>query len=400
MVVAITSSRCEEAPILSVVVPTLDERANVEVLFARLCSTLHGVAWEMIVVDDDSRDGTWLWAKATARTDRRLRCLRRVNRRGLAGACIEGALSSSALYIAIIDADLQHDEAILVDMLQLALEGKADLVIGTRRQGMSPRESMNLPRRSLSAIGAILSRRLLSRDVVDPMSGYFLIRREVIENLAPILVTDGFKILVDVLMNAPQDLRVAEIEYVFRERTSGESKLNMIVAIDYLGLLIHQLSYKVVSPRFVLYALSGASGLIVHLMLLRCLLLASGDKKFGAMEFVASYSAMISNFFVNNAITFRDRRFRGWSMIPAMFVFCAICSVGVIADLSITTWLFDPSSWWLAGISGALISTFWNFGVSGNVVWSARARNRAAPWDVSDVSTFKSPASADQIKLG
>src|SRR6187551_3871762 len=120
------------APELSVIVPAYNECANVPIMVERLRVALAGVEWEAIFVDDNSPDGTAAAARAIGEHDRRVRCIRRIGRRGLAGACIEGMLTSQARYVAVMDADMQHDETLLVGMLDRLRKGDVDLVVATR----------------------------------------------------------------------------------------------------------------------------------------------------------------------------------------------------------------------------------------------------------------------------
>src|SRR6516225_2519149 len=228
-------------PSLSVVVPTYRESANIPVLFERVRAALEGLPWEMIVVDDDSPDGTSNVAFGLAAEDRRLRCLRRVNRSGLAGAVIEGWMSSSADFVAVIDGDLQHDETILREMHHALAKGAANLAIGTRMREAGG-GSLSPARQALSDLGAWFFRRIAGAAVADPMSGFFMIRREIVSRLAPRLSPDGFKILVDVILSAGGDLKIVEVPYRFRKREAGESKLTPLVGIDFLGLVAHHAS--------------------------------------------------------------------------------------------------------------------------------------------------------------
>src|SRR5256885_6223717 len=186
-------------PRLSVIVPTFNERDNVATLFRRLEAALAGVNWEVIFVDDNSPDGTWDVVRALARQDPRVRCIRRIGRRGLSGACIEGILASSAPYAAVIDADLQHDERQLPKMLALLQGGEADLVVGSRYIAGGSAESFNKQRAGISALATEVAKRVLRVKIADPMSGFFMIRRDRFEQLAPELSTQGFKILLDIV---------------------------------------------------------------------------------------------------------------------------------------------------------------------------------------------------------
>src|SRR5580692_9735854 len=252
-------------PQLSVVIPTFNERDNVTTLFRRLEKTLAGIPFEAIFVDDNSPDGTWQVLRALAREDGRVRCIRRIGRRGLSGACIEGILASSAPCAAVIDADLQHDETQLPKMLALLQGGEFDLVIGSRYIEGGSADSFNRHRAGASALATEVAKRALKVEVADPMSGFFMIRRDRFEELAPQLSTQGFKILLDVVATARGNLRVKEIPYAFGSRLHGESKLDSMVALDFLGLVLAKLTHDVVSLRFLMFAMVGGTGLFVHL---------------------------------------------------------------------------------------------------------------------------------------
>src|ERR1700728_4158254 len=252
-------------PKLSVVIPTFNERDNVTTLFRRLKKTLAGIPFEAIFVDDNSPDGTWQILRALAREDGRVRCIRRIGRRGLSGACIEGILASSAPCAAVIDADLQHDETQLPKMLALLQGGEFDLVVGSRYIEGGSAQSFNRQRAGASALATEVAKRVLKVQIADPMSGFFMIRRDRFEQLAPQLSTQGFKILLDVVATAHGALRIKEVPYTFGSRLHGESKLDSMVALDFLGLVLAKLTNDVVSLRFLLFAMVGSLGLVVHL---------------------------------------------------------------------------------------------------------------------------------------
>src|SRR5438105_602942 len=251
-------------PQLSVVVPTFNERDNVTVLYRRLEATLKGISWEVVFVDDNSPDGTWEVVRGLARQDSRVRCIRRIGRRGLSGACIEGILAASAPYAAVMDADLQHDESQLPKMLALLQSGQRELVVGSRYVEGGNADSFNKQRAGASAIATELAKRVLSVSIADPMSGFFMIRRDRFEQLAPQLSTQGFKILLDIVATARGELRTVEVPYSFGSRLHGESKLDSMVALDFLGLVLAKLTNDVVSLRFFLFAMVGGTGLFVH----------------------------------------------------------------------------------------------------------------------------------------
>src|SRR4051795_7628846 len=186
-----TQKAASPAPELSVVVPTFNERDNVAVLYRRREAALAGIAWEVVFVDDNSPDGTWDVVRALAQRDSRVRCVRRIGRRGLSGACIEGILASSAPYAAVMDADLQHDETQLPKMLSLLQSGPAELVVGRRYIEGGSAASFDSQRAGASAFATEIARRVLRVSIADPMSGFFMIRRDRFEALAPRLSTQG-----------------------------------------------------------------------------------------------------------------------------------------------------------------------------------------------------------------
>ncbi len=360
-------------PTLSVVVPTYREAANVPVLFERLKTTLAGLPWEMIVVDDDSSDGTADVAYGLAAHDPRLRCIRRVNRVGLAGAVVEGWLSSSADFVAVIDGDLQHDESILPKMYAALAAGRGNLAIGTRVADQTAPGGLSPARQKLSDLGAWFFRRVAGVGVSDPMSGFFMIRRDIVSRLAPRLSPDGFKILVDVVLSAGGGLEIVETPYVFRPRQAGESKLSPLVGLDFLGLVVHHASGGALPIRFVLFALIGGVGLVVHLLVLTALIEGLGSANFIAFQVMATLIAMASNFLLNNEITYRAFRYRGWGMAGGFALFALLCSVGAIANVDIASWLFHGQQvWWVAGLAGALVSVVWNYAASTTIVWRKR----------------------------
>jgi len=355
---------------LTLVIPTFNERGNLPELIRRVDAALAGVEWEMIVVDDNSPDGTSALAKEIARKDPRVRCLRRVNRRGLAGACIEGMLASSAPVVAVMDADLQHDERILPSMLAKIRSG-ADLVVGSRHvEGGSAEGGFSRSRAALSAFATRLAKKALRADFSDLMSGFFMLRREIVEDCAPDLVPAGFKILADIVASAKQPLKIEEVGYMFRERLAGESKFDLKVGLDFLGLLLNKVSGGRIPVRFIFFALVGASGVFVHLMTVH-LALALPGVSFKLAQSVAAMVAMTSNFFINNAITYRDAQLKGfWPQARGLLYFYLVCSVGLVANVGLADWLHDQYPVvTLAALAGVTMGSVWNFALSSLFVW-------------------------------
>ena len=368
--VAEAVTRLPAAPELSVVIPTFKESANVPELVRRLDLALAGIAWEAIFVDDDSPDGTWEVAKEIGRRDPRVRCLRRVGRRGLAGACIEGMLSSAAPTVAVMDADLQHDETLLPKMFAAIRDG-AELVVGSRYvEGGSQGDGFSTVRAWGSETATALARRFLNIDLTDPMSGFFMIRRAKVDAVADGLSREGFKILLDIVASSPEKLKTVELPFTFRERLAGESKLDSLVTAEYLGLLLSKFSGGLVPVRFLMFLAVGASGIVIHLAALK-VALHMFTTTFAWGEFVASVVAMTWNFLLNNHLTYRDRRLTGFDFVWGLLTFYVVCSVGTIANMGVATGLFEmvDTGPWVAGFAGAAMSAVFNYTVSATLTW-------------------------------
>jgi dolichol-phosphate mannosyltransferase len=360
-------------PILSVVVPSYNERPNVAPMIARLDSALRGIEWEVIYVDDDSPDGTAAEVRRMARIDPRVRCIRRVGRRGLASAVIEGALSSSATFVAVIDGDLQHDETRLPVMLAELRSGRYDLAVASRHvDGGDNHGLANRWRHALSDGGIWLAQKLLPVKLTDPMSGFFMLPRAMFEQLAPQLTGEGFKILLDLVLSAATPPRVKEVPAAFHERVAGESKLDAKVMLQFAGLLLDKTFAGYLPLRFVSFAAVGAIGVMVHLVVLGLLRLSTG-LGFEAEQTIATLVAMAFNFELNNAITYADQRLKGPRLWRGLLLFMVVCGIGAVANIGIAKSLYDShTAWTVAGAMGAVIGVVWNYAVSATLVWRTR----------------------------
>ncbi|WP_239991975.1 glycosyltransferase [Rhodopila globiformis] len=361
------------SPVLSVIVPCYNERPNVAPMVAALDAALAGIAWEVIYVDDNSPDGTAQEVRRLAHQDSRIRCIRRIGRRGLASAVIEGALSSSADYVAVIDGDMQHDETRLPAMLAALRTGQYDLAVASRHvaggdnAGLSGRW-----RHALSDGGIRLAQTFLPVRLSDPMSGFFMLPRPLFEDLARNLNGQGFKILVDLVLSSRRALRVKEIPARFRERAAGESKMDVLVMIQFAGLLLDKVFGGMLPLRFFSFALVGALGVLVHLSVLG-LLHSTTPLGFGRDQTVATIVAMAFNFQLNNAVTYRDQQLKGPRLWRGLLLFMAVCGFGAIANIGIARVLYEQkTAWSIAGGIGAVIGVVWNYAVSATLVWRAR----------------------------
>ncbi len=354
-------------PDLTVIAPTFNERENVEPLVEKLAAALQGVRWEVIFVDDDSPDGTAARVRELARLDPRVRCVQRLGRRGLTSACAEAVLASSSPYIAIIDADLQHDETLLPRMFDVLQKGDTDVVIGSRYTERALSEGFSRARQTMSYIATRLAQTILHAELSDPVSGFFMAKREVFEGAIRNLSGIGNKILVDIFASSKRPLQFKELAYRFKPRLHGESKLDTLTVWEYIVLLADKLLGRFIPIRFLLFSLVGVSGVAVHLITLR---LTFTVLEFAYAQALATLVAAISNFFLNNWLTYRDRRLRGFSVLTGLISFLLVCSVGAIVNVAFAERVFQITRiWWLAGIAGAAVSAVLNYSASAILTW-------------------------------
>jgi dolichol-phosphate mannosyltransferase len=361
-------------PDLSIIVPTFNERDNIAELVSRVAACLPGVAWELVFVDDDSPDGTAELARQIGRADPRVRCIQRIGRRGLASACIEGMLASSAPVLAVMDADLQHDERILPRMLLTLRQGGLDVVVGSRHVPGGGLGDFAPHRVLISRIATRLSQLVVPATLKDPMSGFFMITREAFMGCVRGLSGMGFKILVDLFASSPRPLRFAEVPYTFRDRLAGQSKLDGQVAWDYGMLLLDKLIGHLVPVRFIAFCLIGGLGVGVHLTVLGALHRGAGVD-FLSAQLAATVVAMVFNFSINNLVTYRDRRLAGLRWLGGLASFGLACSVGAVANLGLASFLFDrQQGWLLAAVAGILVGAVWNYAVTSVYTWGRPRR--------------------------
>jgi dolichol-phosphate mannosyltransferase len=357
---------------LSIVVPTFNEKNNVEKLIESVERALLNVKWEIIFIDDDSPDGTADFVRRLAQSKPYVRCHQRIGRRGLSRAVIEGILSSSAPVIVVMDADLQHDESILPTMLDQIRAGQTDIVVGSRYCAGGSMGAWNSQRAAMSRFATLLSRTILTPRLTDPMSGFFMIQRETFHRIVRRLSGEGYKILLDLIASSPEPLRLVEVPYTFRERVTGESKLDSAVIWEYLLLIVDKKFGHIVPARFIFFSLVGLSGVGVHFVALATTFKALG-LQFPIAQTIATLSAMTSNFVLNNILTYRDMRLRGRRFFTGLVTFYLVCGIGVIANVGIANFVFQRDyTWWLAGGAGALVGTVWNYAASSILTWGRK----------------------------
>jgi dolichol-phosphate mannosyltransferase len=243
----------------------------------------------------------------------------------------------------------------------------------------------------LSQLGRQLSNSISHCELTDPMSGFFVLDRRFLEEVVHSVSGVGFKILLDLVASSTRPVRVGEIPYRFGQRLHGESKLDILVGIEYLQLLLDKLLGDLIPPRFIIFGMVGLVGVGVHLSILYLLLRVAG------WTFIAAQSAgtlvvMILNFFLNNAITYRDRRLRGMRMWLGLLSFCMACAVGAFINLRIAGYatLDAGLPWYAGGFLGLLISSVWNYSITALFTWREQKRRPSGVAKVAAARTVKS----------
>src|SRR6266851_4865715 len=349
---------------LTIVVPTLNERDNILPFLEKLEAALPGVAWEVIFVDDDSRDGTADAVRSIARRDPRVRCLQRIGRRGLSTACIDGVRASSSFYIAVMDADLQHDEQLLPQMLKALKNRACDLAVGSRYVPGGGVGEWDSSRANISGFATRLSQAICRVSIADPMSGFFMARRDVFERSMRRLSGQGFKILLDLVASSPQPLRIKELPYHFRARQHGASKLDTLVAWEFVILLADKLMGSRVPVSFVMAGLISALGLVLYV----------GARWVGSYAYGASFAqsqiaailvSAAAVFFLNQLFTHRDKRLTGARLIRRMLLFFVVIAAMGFYAISMASGTFTA---WTAPrplvTAGALLSTACSYAIA------------------------------------
>lgn len=351
----------------AIIVPTFRERHNVEPLYQKIVEAMPPEGWEIIFVDDNSDDGTPETVEGLARRYSNIRLIRRFGRRGLSSAAIEGMMATVAPTLAVIDGDMQHDETILPQMLE-AVSGGADIAIGTRYGGSGSTGDWSKKRVRISRFATMLTSGFDHNPVSDPMSGFIAIRRDLMIEIMPQLSIIGFKLLLDILLSSPRKLDIREFHYTFRSRVAGESKLDTAVSVEFLMLLVEKKVGRLIPTRFLMFMTVGCVGLVLHLTLLKALLVAA--LPFSMAQVIAVGLTIASNFFLNNLLTYSDKRLRGWAALRGLASFYLVCGAGALANVGTAMMVYNhDKQWWLAGIAGAAIGSVWNYAASSFFTW-------------------------------
>ena len=378
---------------VSVIVPTYNEADNIVEVIDRLRRVLGGQPHEIIIVDDDSPDGTWQLARRHGADDPAVRVIRRIGERGLASAVLDGMAAAEGDALAVIDGDLQHDESVLPAMVRSVLDDGADVCVGTRTAESGSFGDRARSRQWVTAAGTALVRRLLPRlrRTSDPLSGFFVVSRGLYERAAP-RISRGlreYKILWAFLARSGE-LAVTEVGYGFRPRGGGETKLSGAVLLDDLVNALALRLGAAVSPLFVKYCLVGASGVAVSLAVYGVGELAGLPtispgitpdlNPIYVSALLGIQASIVTNFVANNYFTFYDRRYHRWGLLGGLVLFQAVSVVGVFVQLAVFQLLHRngfPTASASADVAvainnsiGLAVATVTNFFLNVSITWN------------------------------
>ncbi len=354
---------------LSIIIPTYNEKDNIRPLCDSLEKALQGIIYEIIFVDDDSSDQTADIIKEISQNNNQIRCLHRIGKRGLASACIEGVMASAAPYVAVMDADLQHDETLLMKMLSTIKEEKLDLVVASRYVEGGDTEDWSKKREWISLVATRLGQMFMRVDIKDPLSGFFLIKRASFIEVVHHLSAKGYKILLDILMSSKRILTFKELPYHFRNRHAGESKLDGLVAWEYFLLIADKALGRYFPVRFILFVIVGLFGAFFHLGTLSfCFHYL--QMPFVQAQAIAIILAINFNFLLNNEFTYQDLKLRGAHFLRGLLSFFVACSLGAVINMIIALYLYQSGiEWWISGLLGAVIGSVWNYAITKTFTW-------------------------------
>lgn len=363
---------------LAVIVPTLNEAGNIVALYHELSQVLNGIHWQLIFVDDDSDDNTRLNIRSLAETDTRVNLVHRIGRRGLSSACLEGMAASDSRYILVMDADLQHDTSIIPEMLECLQQEAYDLVVGSRFKAGAKIAGLSKFREESSRWVNRAITLLTKNNISDPLSGFFMLPRKIYDATKYEVSGLGFKILLDIIMSSKHQLKIQEIPFEFRERHAGNSKLDISIVAEFVGLIVEKVSLGIFPMRFFMFLCVGGVGAMVHFLVMG-ILYRGFTVDFIYAQAGATYVAIILNFYLNNTFTYRDQRLKSSAIVRGLLFFILVCSVGAANNLIVAETLHRHGMhWFLASFSGAIYGSVWNYFMSNMLVWFKKP-HRSSP---------------------
>ncbi|MCP5503030.1 MAG: glycosyltransferase family 2 protein [Leptospiraceae bacterium] len=368
----------------SLIIPTFNEKDNICILIPKLKELFiqNSISYEIIVVDDDSPDLTWKIARDKFEDDISVRVIRRVGKKGLSSAVIDGMSVARGKYLGVIDADMQHDESILPRMLKEMEE--YEVVIGSRKVEDGGYGEWGFIRKMMSKGATLVAKIFLPIPVKDPMSGFFIVRKELFDELVSSINPRGFKILLEFIGRKKQ-VKAKEVGYVFRTRQYGTTKMSSSVIQNYLAALYDIRFGKYISLTFLVYAFVGLIGLAINFSIRKTSAFVFADEQNQSPLSIPVLSGFIaslfSNYILNNIWTFKQFRISGvLQQIKGFITFSLISVLGLLIQLSVWNFLLqihnitfmNPAENWLSyfyNFVGIVVATASNYYLNKNITW-------------------------------
>lgn len=359
---------------LSLILPTYKERDSLPILIPKIAEMLAGTPHEIIVVDDDSPDRTWEVARDLSQKYPQVIAIRRVGRRGLSSAVIEGFLAARGDVFVVMDADGQHDTA-LIPRLAEAARKNCGMAMGSRYMEGGGVGNFHGFRAFASRLGTSLAQWVCRVRVSDPMSGFFAITRGTFEEVLPRLNPKGFKILLDLLVHVPPDTPVQEIPFTFGERLRGESKFSAHVRLQYVEFLYDATVGRFIPLTLIKYCLVGILGVAVNLAAYDIVSLSLGTSLqsglFSIPLLAGIEAAILFNFLLNNSWTFSQAKLQGWKAVTGFITYNVVCAFGALANIAVTAFLYRADVGTVGSLAaGAFIGMMWNYTIGRLFTWN------------------------------
>ena len=359
---------------ISIIIPTFNEVKNIKDLIVHLMLLLINFDYEIIVVDDDSPDGTAEEINQLMKTNKKIHLINRIGRSGLSSAIKEGLIFAKGEYSVVLDGDGQHDPNCVLEMIGEIKKSKFDIIVGSRFLKKSKLTGLSEERSLSSKLANKIARISLPKkysNLTDYLSGCFCLKNKKTNNLVRRIEINGFKFLYELLAISKGNLLIKEIPLFFKERNYGQSKLDLAVVWDFLISILHNFGFRILPRRAISFGLVGISGvfvqLLITLILTKIILL---DFK-SALPFSVVCAAS-SNFLINNMLTFRTNRLRNFALIRGLLKFLLVASLPVIANVGIASavYLYISTDTLIAQLAGIAIVYAWNYLASSLFVWN------------------------------
>ena len=356
---------------LSIVIPTFNEASNITLIVDAVMNVLDKrVSYEIIIVDDDSQDKTWKIAEDYTSEYENITCFRRIAKNGLSSAVIDGFMLANGKYVGVIDADLQHDESILIKMHDYCNKG-ADLVIGSRYCEDGSTGSWGAGRKLISKIATKMSQYITSIHTTDPMSGFFVIKKSLFLKVVDKLHIKGYKILLDIISQLDaKETKIVEVPYTFKNRINGESKLSPEVVMQLVDFIYLKAAGNYIPIDYLKFLSVGAIGAILHFTVLYIVYVFFGNS-YQISLIIAIELTLIINYFINNLWTFRKKTHKGFKVFLGLVKFNILSGIGGIISYYLSISLFTAgTNWILASVIGAIVASLWNFNLNKVLTWN------------------------------